>query len=115
MTGSVPFAVGLTLTLLVSLAVVHYMNAPLRRLLHELCGNPQRAEFWGAFSNITVALVPMIFAMDYEPASSWKSVSLVEVGQQLKWGLVGLVISVLMLGWILSRFIPRTREPNAAR
>jgi hypothetical protein len=115
MTESILFMAGLTLTLLVSLAVVYYMNAPLRKLLHELCGNPERAEFWAAFANITVALVPVIFAMDYEPASNWKGVSLVEVGQQLKWGLVGLVISVLMLGWILSRFIPRTREQNAAR
>ncbi len=108
MSASLFFATGLTLTLLVSLAVVRYMNAPLRRLLQELCGNPQRSEFWAAFSNITVTLVPVVFAMDYEPATQPGSLSLMEVGNQLKWGLVGLVISVLMLGWILSRFIPRT-------
>jgi len=25
----------------------------------------------------------------------------------MKWGFVGLVLSILVLGWILSRFIPR--------
>jgi hypothetical protein len=51
---------------------------------------------------------PVVFAMDYEPATQPGSLSLMEVGNQLKWGLVGLMVSVLMLGWILSRFIPKT-------
>jgi hypothetical protein len=106
-TGSLLFLSGLTLTLLVSLAVVRYMNAPLRKLLQDLCGNPQRSDFWAAFSNVTVTLVPVVFAMHYTPVQAG-SLSVVEIGEQLKWGLVGLVTSVLMLGWILSRFIPRT-------
>jgi hypothetical protein len=105
---SLLFLSGLTLTLLVSLAVVRYMNAPLRKLLQDLCGNPQRSDFWAAFSNVTVTLVPVVFAMHYAPVPRAGSLSLVEIGEQLKWGLIGLVTSVLMLGWILSRFIPRT-------
>jgi hypothetical protein len=106
MTASLLFVTGLTLTLLVSLAVVGYMNAPLRRLLQELCGNPQRSDFWAAFSNVTVALVPVIFAMHYEATAGVPS--LIEIAEQLKWGLIGLMVSILMLGWIISRFIPRT-------
>ena len=106
---------GLLLTLLVSLSVVRYMNPPLRRLLQELCGNAQRSDFWAVFANVSVVLVPLIFAMDYEPAASANGLSLTEIAAQLKWGLTGLAISVLMLGWILSRFIPRTREQNVAR
>jgi hypothetical protein len=33
---------------------------------------------------------------------------LLAIAQQLKWGFVGLVISVLTMGWILSRFIRKT-------
>jgi len=36
-------------------------------MLEELCGNRERAEFWTVFSNVTVALVPVIFAMQYQP------------------------------------------------
>jgi hypothetical protein len=111
MMGSMDFAAGVAVTLTVSVLVVRYMNSPLRKVLHELCGNPQRSDFWAAFSNVTVGLVPLIFAMGYEPDGNGRF-SLVQVGEQLKWGLIGLVSSVLMLGWILSRFIPRGTDPN---
>ena len=101
------------MTLAISLLVVRYMNAPLRKVLHELCGNPQRSDFWAVFANVTVALVPLIFAMGYEPDANCRGFSLVEIGEQVKWGLIGLVSSVLMLGWVLSRFIPREADPHA--
>lgn len=108
MTETLRFITGLTLTLFLSVAVVGYMNAPLRRLLQELCGNPQRADFWVAFSNVTVVLMPVIFAMPSDPALHPGPLSLVEICIQLKWGLIGLAMSVLLLGWILGRFIPKT-------
>jgi hypothetical protein len=108
MTETLRFITGLILTLFLSVAVVGYMNAPLRRLLHELCGNPQRTDFWVAFSNVTVVLTPVIFAMPSEPAPHPGPLSLVEICTQLKWGLIGLAISVLLLGWILGRLIPKS-------
>jgi hypothetical protein len=98
---------GVTITAVLSLAVVSYINRPLRKLLQELCGNPQRSDFWVAFSNVTVILLPVIFAMPSEPLSHAGPPSLPEICQQLKWGMAGLVTSVLVLGWILSRFIPK--------
>jgi len=60
--------------------------------------------------------VPTIFAMPYEPGSR---ATLFEVARQVKLGLVGLVTSVLLLGLVLSRFIPRlnptTAGPASAR
>jgi hypothetical protein len=100
------------ITLLAALAVVRYLNSPLRRQLQELCGNAERADFWVAFSNVTVVLTPVIFAMSVEPSSS--DPPLLAVISQLRWGFMGLVVSVLMLGWILSRFIPRTRISRTA-
>jgi len=79
----------------------------LRTQLLELCGSAERAEFWTAFSNVAVILTPAIFAMLAEPDTNIPP--LLAVTSQLKWGLTGLVGSVLMLGWILSRFIPRTQ------
>jgi hypothetical protein len=111
---SVPllFACGLTTTLLSALVVVRYLHTPLRRQLQELCGNAERAEFWAAFSNLTVVLTPAIFAMSLEPSSG--DPPFVAGISQLRWGFIGLGASLLMLGWILGRFIRKEPPPRAA-
>jgi hypothetical protein len=110
MNPSLVFVSGLAVTCLTSLATVIYMQRPLRTLLEELCGSHERANFWAVFSNITVTLVPIIFAMQYEPDSH---ATLFEVARQVKLGLVGLATSVLLLGLVVSRFIPRPNPTGA--
>jgi hypothetical protein len=107
-TASLLFSIGLGTTGAISVLVVLYLRQPLQGLLTELCGNQKRAEFWSAFSAVTVGLVPVIFALGYEPAATLGRPALLEVAGQLKWGLIGMVSSVLILGWGISRFIPRT-------
>ncbi len=102
---------GLSTTLLAALAVARYLSGPLRTQLRELCGSAERAEFWTVFSNVAIVLTPAIFAMSDMPASGSHTPPLLALTSQLKWGLIGLVGTVLMLGWILSRFIPRTPAP----
>jgi len=107
MATSLLFGCGVAITLLVALAIVGYLNGPLRKQLLELCGNSDRVAFWAAFANVTVVLTPAIFAMSVEPGYGPPIPPLLAVAQQLKWGFVGLVLSVLTLGWILGRFIPK--------
>jgi len=108
MVTSIVFGCGLTATILVALGVVGYLNSPLRKQLLELRGNAERMAFWAAFANVTVVLMPAIFAMSAAPDSAAAMPPLLAIAQQLKWGFVGLVMSVLTMGWILSRFIPKT-------
>jgi hypothetical protein len=105
MSVSLVFSCGLAATVLVALVVVSYLNSPLRKQLHELCGSAERAEFWTAFANVTVVLTPAIFAMSVDPSSGRSVPPLLVVIGQVKWGFVGLVSSVLTMGWILGRFI----------
>jgi hypothetical protein len=118
MSISLLFACGLAVTAFVSIAVVTYLQRPLCKLLEELCGTRERAQFWTVFSNVTVVLVPVIFAMQYQPLPESNSPPLLEISAQLKWGLLGLVISILVLGRVISRFIPRgplvSRGPSGA-
>jgi hypothetical protein len=109
MNQALTFITGLTITVLAATVVVRCLSGPLRRQLHEICGNTERAEFWTVFSNVTVILTPAIFAMLVDPTSQGDAPPLPAVISQLRWGLIGLVGSVLMLGWILGRFIPRTQ------
>jgi hypothetical protein len=105
---SMLFLCGLGVTGLASSAVVIYLRKPLENLLVELCGNERRAEFWTAFSVITVGVVPLIFALACRPSLGPSTSALLEIANQLEWGLIGMVFSVLMLGWVVGRFILRT-------
>ena len=107
MTTSIIFATGPIITLLASLAVVRYLSEPLRAQLRELCGNRDRAEFWTAFANVALVLTPSIFAMLVDPKTEPAVPAVLAVSNQLKWGRIGLVSTVLAEGWVLSRFIAR--------
>lgn len=101
------FVAGVALTMVGSVTVVMYLRRPLQKLLTDLCGNQERAGFWTAFSAVTVGAVPVIFALASGPATEVTTPLFMQVAEQLKWGLIGMVLSVLTLGWLVSRFIPR--------
>jgi hypothetical protein len=119
MTPSALFLMGLAATLAASLAIVAYLRVPLHNILVELCGTRERAAFWVAFSNVTLALLPLIFAMEYTPEPKGGTPAVLEVAAQLKWAMAGLLSAVVVLGWVLGRFIRRqpagsTVQPNHA-
>jgi len=105
MTPSTLFLAGLLTSLGMSLAIVVYLRVPLRRILVELCGTTERAAFWCAFTNVSITLVPLIFALQYTPDSKGGPSAVLEIASQLKWALAGLLTTVVIVGWILSRFI----------
>ena len=105
MTASILFLAGVALTLVASVSIVTYLRTPLRTILLELCGTKERAVFWVAFSNVTIVLAPLIFAMQYVPEFKPGTTAVLELATQLKWGLAGLLSGVVILGWVLSRSI----------
>jgi len=107
MNASILFVLGLAITLLISVAVVRWLHLPLRKQLSELCGNSERAEFWTAFSSAILSLVPLIFAIQAEPYMESHVPNVFAIVGQIKWGIAGLVFSMLVLAWILGRFIRR--------
>jgi hypothetical protein len=108
------FALGTMGTLAIGAAVVWYLRRPLRNILIELCGNEARAEFWTVFSAVVVGTVPVIFAIACHPAPGPDTPAVFELADQLKWGLIGLTGSVLVLGWVIGRSIVRW-EARAAK
>jgi len=101
------FVAGVAGTALACLGVIFYFASHLRKLLIELCGTPERADFWLAFSNVMLLLVPVIFALWDPPEPGQEVPATVQVAVQLKWALIGLVTSVLTMGIVLSAYIPR--------
>jgi hypothetical protein len=107
------FTIGLLITACIALLVVIYLKRPLHKILIDLCGNVERAAFWTAFSMVALTLSPLILAMTYTPELRAGSPLVLELAAQLKWGLVGLLVAVVILGWVLSRFIPRSSTAHA--
>ena len=101
------FLTGVGITATISAAVVRYLKPSLQQVLLDLCGTNARAAFWTAFSNVTIGLTPIIFAMHYRPESGSNTPAVFEIGTQLEWALAGLLVSVVLLGVVLSKFIPR--------
>jgi hypothetical protein len=100
------FLVGILITAVSSCAVVWYLKPSLQGILVDLCGTAERAAFWTAFSNVTIGLTPLIFAMHYRPSDTQTPV-VFAIGSQLEFALAGLLVSVVVLGFVLSRFIVR--------
>ena len=115
MSATAVFAVGSLGTLLLGLAVIAYLRRPLEKILLELCGNQERAGFWTAFSAVALGLMPVIFALACHPAPGPNSSAVFELAEQLKWGLIGLMSSVLVLGWVIGRTIVRWEKQARAK
>src|SRR5213082_1237144 len=88
------FLTDVGLVAVLSLALVAYVKPHLNALLMELCGTAERARFWLAFSNVTLVLVPLIFALDYKPEFGPDKTAIFEMATQLKYALMGFVITL---------------------
>ena|SRR5579864_4982382 len=115
MHASTVFSFGLLLISALSVAVVAYLNRPLRSVLIDICGTEDRASFWCAFSNITLFLFPLLFMLDYRPEDSSDSAWLWSLANLAKRGLLGLVLTVVVLGFVMGSFIRRSDARSIAQ
>ena len=106
------FLIGLGITVLTSFLIVIYFKPHLKKILLELNGNKERpANFWVAYTTIILMLVPLIFAIWIVPDDRDVSVFF-QISKQLKWSLMGLVSSLVIIGIIIIRFVPRENGSN---
>jgi hypothetical protein len=106
MSESLMFVTGLLATVLIASMVIVAMRKPLEHVLTDLCGTPSRAHFWGVFSAVALAVVPLTFALNCDGLNRFAP-PVLQIASQVKWGLVGLMLTVLVMGWMLSRWIAR--------
>jgi high-affinity Fe2+/Pb2+ permease len=107
------FLLDVTLTVFVCVGIVLYVAKHLRSLLIELCGTVERASFWLAFSNVSLVIVPLIFALDYSPEFGLNQTLVFEIAGQLKHALIGLITTFGCLALVLFWFVPR-EKPRAS-
>ena len=114
MNPAIAFLMDVGLVVVLSMSLVTYLKAHLKNLLVELCGTEERASFWLAFSNVTLVLVPLIFALDYQPEFGPARNFVFAMASQSKQAIVGFVLALGALGIILFRFMPRDKPSMAA-
>lgn len=100
------YLTGLGATLMAATFVTLYLRSHLKAILVDLCGTVPRAMFWLAFSNVALLLIPLIFAMSYDPQNAPAS-PVLAISAQLERSLLGLVFTVGFLGIVLGSFIRR--------
>ena len=104
------FVSDVAVTAFLLIGIILYVRRHLRALLIELCGTEVRANFWLALSNVTLLLVPLILALDYKPEFGPHTTVIFEMATQLKYALIGFVITLASLALVLLRFIPRDKN-----
>jgi hypothetical protein len=102
------FVAGVAITTVCSAVIVWYLKPYLQDVLVDLCGTVQRAAFWTAFSTISMVLTPVVFAMHFRPHTATTEPAVFALGSQLELALIGLLLSIFVLGAVMSKFIPRT-------
>jgi hypothetical protein len=108
------FVFGLIVTMGVVFVVLLYLRNPLQAILKDLCGTDERARFWTAFSNTVVFLVPLALALDHQPALNGTEPSVFVISGQIESAVMGLIVSVMAVGIVLSWHISRNKLSTAA-
>lgn len=112
------FLLDILFAAIICIGIVMYVQKHLRQLLVEVCGSAERADFWLVFNNIMLVLIPLIFVMGSPPEFGPGKNLAVEMAEQVKWGLLGFVLTLGFFGLILLRYIPKNAPkpvPNAGR
>lgn len=99
--------VEILIPLLVGLAISLYLHSVLRKLLIDLCSTAERSDFWVRLSTILITAFPVLLSLWFGQ-SSLPAATLAEV---LRATLIatttGIVIGVAVMGWNISKSIPR--------
>ena len=106
MSISVMFATGVAATLVIATLVIVALLKPLEHVLTDLCGSASRARFWALFSAVSLVTVPLVFALGDNTLNRFTP-PLLQIAAQVRWGLIGLLMTAISMAWILSRWIRR--------
>ena len=107
------FFIEVIFTFIISLLTFWYLRPFLRRILIDLCGSEERAQFWTAFSSIVLIGLPILFALMYQPSSQAGVELFFELTRRISGNLISLMFALVGIGLIVSFFAlvaPRAKE-----
>ena len=109
------YLAGLGITAVICFLIVIYFKPHLKKMMLEINGDKERpANFWVAYTTIILMLLPLIFAIWIVPEDKHVSVFF-QISNQLKWALMGLVTSIIIIGIIIIRFVPKDTDTTSKK
>jgi hypothetical protein len=106
------FAIEVVLTVVISALVVGYLRPFLKKILVDLCGTEERAQFWTAFSNIMLFGMPLILALSYKPEANNSQDLFFEVLGKLGGNLAGMLFALVGIGFVVAFFALVAPKPS---
>jgi hypothetical protein len=100
----ISFLIEIMLTLIIVVLIVGYLRPYLKKVLIDLCGTEERAQFWTAFSNVLLIGLPVIFALNYKPQSANSEDLFFDLAAKLSGNLGGLLVALIGTGFVVSFF-----------
>ena len=110
----ISFSIEVVLTLIVCTGLVAYLHPFLHRILLDLCGSEDRAQFWTVFSTILLIGSPLIIALGYRPESLTSLDLFFEIIGRLSGNLGVYLASLVGIGLIVSFFALVAPKPGKA-
>lgn len=110
----VSFSIEVEVTLIVCSLLVTYLRPFLHRILLDLCGSVDRAQFWTAFSTILLIGIPVIFALGYHPEAFTSQDSFFEIIGRLSGNLGAYLAALVVIGIMVSFFALVAPKPGKA-
>lgn len=112
MNSILSFLLQLALTIILAFVIVGYLRPFLRKVLTDLCGTDERAQFWTAFSNILLIGMPVLLAMAYKPEAETAEALFFEVAGKLSGNFGGLLFALVGVGVFVSFFALVSPKPT---
>lgn len=112
----ISFLVHVFLTVSVTALIVNYIRPYLRKILVDLCGTEERAQFWTVFSNVVLVGLPGILALNYRPEAVTLEELFFEIAGRLSGTLAGFLFGLVGVGFVVSifaLFAPRPAKAEA--
>lgn len=96
------FLIEVATTLIAVLLITGYLRPHLKRMLVNLCGTEEGAQFWTVFSNIVLVGLPVIFSLTYRPNAKGMEKLFFEIIGRLSGNLGGYLAAIIAVGIVIS-------------
>ncbi|WP_242337452.1 MULTISPECIES: hypothetical protein [Anaeromyxobacter] len=110
MTSASMFSIEVLTALLCSVGITAVLTRPLRAVLTDVCGTPERAGFWVRYANVMLFLAPLVGIVVFGRSGSLAEPTLGFYKAALGSALSGAFVALAAIGLQVSRFLPRRND-----
>lgn len=106
------FLTGISISVILSLVIVIYLNKSLTQILIDICGTETRARFWTHITNLSFLLMSLLMPILSQPREDLDTIF--QLSRQVGWTLFGMILTILFVSISVSRFIRRVDSLESA-